>query len=101
MNEITETELADQVAAATLTVPGVAGLHSGPFGEVATYLVGRRVEGVRLRADEAEVHAAITFGTDIEGVAAAIRTAVEPLVAVPVRVTIEDVVEQGQKHRSP
>ncbi|MFD4183444.1 hypothetical protein ACFWPB_20405, partial [Rhodococcus sp. NPDC058514] len=43
-----ETEPADLIADAVLAVPGVAGLHGGMFGEVATYLPGRRVLGVAL-----------------------------------------------------
>lgn len=37
--------VADSVAAAALSVPGVSRLHGGSFGEVATYLAGRQVEG--------------------------------------------------------
>ena len=36
----------DAVAAAVRACPGVSGLDSGPFGEVASYLPGRKVEGV-------------------------------------------------------
>lgn len=42
---------ADRVAEAVLAVPGVAGLNGGAFGEVATYLPGRRVVGVADRGD--------------------------------------------------
>ena len=42
------TEPADVVAAAVRSVPGVAGLHAGMFGEVGTYLPGRRVAGIRI-----------------------------------------------------
>lgn len=39
---------AERIAAAVLAVPGVVGLHDGAFGEIATYLPGRRVPGVRI-----------------------------------------------------
>ena len=49
-------DLADRVAAAVRNVPGVADLHTGAFGEVATHLPGRRVGGVQIRADHCAVH---------------------------------------------
>ena len=39
-------DIADRVAAAVIAVPGVAFLHGGVFGEIGTYLPGRRVSGV-------------------------------------------------------
>jgi len=83
--------VADLVAAATLTVPGVTGLHAGSFGEVATYLPGRRVEGVRLRRNVAEVHVAVAMGASLLDVAAVVRDTVAPLVGTPVEVVVEDV----------
>lgn len=85
-------ELADLVAAAVLSVPGVAGLHTGSFGEVATYLPGRRVNGVRLREDATEVHVTLLYGTPVLDTAEKIRSAVAPLVAGGVEVSIEDIV---------
>ena len=41
--------LVDRVERAVLAVDGVQGLHAGVLGEVATYLPGRRVGGLRLR----------------------------------------------------
>ena len=87
-------EQADRIAAATLAVPGVAGLHAGMFGEVATYLPGRRVTGVRIGADAVEVHVSVVVDDDvpIRATARAIQRAVAPLTALPVNVTVEDVV---------
>ena len=51
---------ADLVADAALSVPGVVGLHRGAFGEVATYLPGRRVEGVRLTDQLCAVHIVVS-----------------------------------------
>jgi len=82
---------ADVLAAAVLAVDGVAGLHGGMFGEVGTYLPGRRVAGVALHDAGAEVHIAVRFGVDVQLVATAVRAAAAPLVGGPVDVVIEDV----------
>ena len=39
-----------------LSCPGVVAMHGGFAGEVATYLPGNRVVGVRILADSVEVH---------------------------------------------
>jgi hypothetical protein len=86
-------ERADVVAELVLGVPGVAGLHPGMFGEVGTYLPGRRVAGIRFGDDTIAVHIAIRDGADARETAAAVRAAVSrswPGVAVDV--TVEDVV---------
>lgn len=83
---------ADAVAAAVTSVPGVGGLHGGSFGEVATYLPGRRVPGVRLTDEIAEIHVAVVMGSSIRDVADAVVAAVTPLVSTPVQVVVEDVV---------
>ncbi len=56
-------ELADEVAAAVLSVDGVVGLHGGMFGEAATYLPGRRVTGVRLGENATEVRLTLASAT--------------------------------------
>lgn len=94
-------EPADVIRATVLAVPGVADMHSGTFGEVGTYLPGRRVDGVRIRADVTEVHVALTWGSPVLAVADDIRAAVEPLVGTPVDVSIQDVVpDQPQLRRT-
>lgn len=85
-------EPADLIAAAVLSVPGVAGLHSGAFGEVATYLPGRRVAGVRVGDELIEVHVTVVYGTPVQETADQVRTAVAALVTTPVEVRIEDIV---------
>ncbi len=85
-------EPADQVATAALSVPGVAGLHAGSFGEVGTYLPGRRVAGIRLTDEVTEIHLAVVMGAAIPEVAARVVSAVTPLVGTPVQVFVEDVV---------
>lgn len=86
-----EEDLADRVVAAVLAVPGVVRLHAGAFGEVATYLPGRAVTGVRLRPDEAEVHLVVSAGRPIPEVAGNVHEAVRALVSEPVHVFVEDV----------
>ena len=84
--------LADAVAAAARSVPGVADLHTGAFGEVATYLPRRRVNGVRLRDDVTEIHVVLSWGSPLLQTADRVRAAVSGLVTTPVEVTVEDVV---------
>ncbi len=84
-------ELADQVAAAVLTVRGVTGLHGGMFGETATYLPGRRVPGVRLTENVTDIHLSLAYGAPVFVTAHQVRTAVAALVPGPVNVTVEDV----------
>ena len=50
---------ADEIAAVALAVPDVTRLHAGRFGEVATYLPGRRVTGVKIGDDLIEVHVVV------------------------------------------
>ncbi|MGW0042803.1 hypothetical protein [Rhodococcus sp. NPDC003348] len=88
MNETTDAEV---VAAQALTVPGVCELHGGMFGEVATYLPGRRLLGVRVTDTECAVHVVVAYPHNVVEVAQAVHRVVEPLVAVPVTVTVEDV----------
>ncbi len=90
--EPTGAELADQVAAAVLAVRGVTGLHGGVFGETATYLPGRRVPGVRLTENVADIHLSLAYGAPVFATAQQVRTAVAALVPGPVNVTVEDVV---------
>jgi uncharacterized alkaline shock family protein YloU len=89
--------LATAVADAVLLAPGVAGLRSGRFGEVATYLPGRRIQGVRLRPDGVTVDVAVLFGHSVFAVAEAVRSVVREIVGeLPVDVTVDDVVPGTQ-----
>lgn len=98
MNEPTD---AERVAARTLTVPGVSALHGGMFGEVATYLPGRRLLGVRVTDAECAIHVVVSYPHNVVDVARAVHRAVEPLVAVPVTVTVEDVAQAGEPAPAP
>lgn len=82
----------DAVAAAALGCPLVAGMSGGRFGEVATYLPGRRLVGVRVEGEEVEVHVVARWGTPLPEVADAVRRAVAPFVdGRAVTVYIEDI----------
>ncbi|NIZ90380.1 Asp23/Gls24 family envelope stress response protein [Kineococcus rubinsiae] len=83
-------ETADAIAAQVLAVPGVAGLHAGRFGEVATYLPGRRVTGVKLGEDRVEVHVVLLYSAPLLAVAQRIHAVVAAVVEVPVQVFVED-----------
>lgn len=95
MTDVTDAgALADAVATAALAVPGVTRLHAGTFGEVATYLPGRRVDGVRVRPDSVEVHVVTTWESPVLPTADAVRVAVQQVPGVtgrPVDVTVDDV----------
>lgn len=92
--------VADLVAEAVLSVSGVAALNSGPFGEIATYLPGRRIPGIRVGTDHCAVHLTAEYPADLSAIADAVRAAVETVVGPPVNVTIEDV-QFEQKQVSP
>ncbi|CAM2834162.1 Asp23/Gls24 family envelope stress response protein [Prescottella defluvii] len=81
---------AELAAQAALAVPQVVGLHGGEFGEVATYLPGRRVTGVRIDDTRCSVHVTVRYPADLFATAERIRDAVREVVSVPVDVTIED-----------
>lgn len=86
-----EPTTADDVAALVSAVPDVVRLHAGRFGEVATYLPGRRVTGVKLGDDLIEVHVVVAGQVPIRETARLIHAAVARLVATPVHVYVEDV----------
>jgi uncharacterized alkaline shock family protein YloU len=82
---------ADAIAAAALACSGVAGLHGGPLNDVAAYLPGRTVRGVRLAQGWVEVHVVGRYGTNLPAVAEEVRAAVTPAAGgLPVEVHIDD-----------
>ncbi|MBJ7338818.1 Asp23/Gls24 family envelope stress response protein [Mycolicibacterium sp.] len=90
---MSEPDRADLIAAAVTAVPGVAGLHAGMFGEVATYLPGHRVSGIRTNADGVtEVHVTLLYGAPVRDTAALIRDAAARVAGGTVDVTVEDIV---------
>ena len=87
----TSAELADTVAEAVRALPGVDDLHAGALGEVATYLPGRRVGGVRLLEPGCEVHLVLTWGAPVAATTQMVREVVQTVTGGPVHVTVEDV----------
>lgn len=90
----------DLIAQAVIGVPGVSGLHAGVLGEVATYLPGRRVKGVRLREPGWEIHVVLDWGAPIAATSDAIRSTVRPMVTGPVDVTVGDIAPPSAKAAS-
>jgi hypothetical protein len=83
---------ADSIAAATTACPSVARMSAGDLGEVATYLPGRRVEGVRISDDGVEVHVVARWDVSLPAAADEIREALKRVVGdLPVSVFIDDV----------
>lgn len=76
-----ERDDAEAVACAALAVDGVHDLHPGWWGEVATYLPGRRVTGVRLHERRCEVHLVLAPGASVIATVDAVRDAVRAALA--------------------
>jgi hypothetical protein len=84
---------ADVIAAAVLACPAVVSLHAGGgMRQVATYLPGRRVAGVRADERSVEVSVVAAAGVALPDVAAQVRSALAPLAGLrAVDVHIADV----------
>ena len=82
----------DAVAAAVLGCAGVAGLDGGRFGEVTSYLPGRKVPGVVVSGGRVRVQIRSRWGVPAPGLAALITTVLAPLTGSrPVDVAIADI----------
>lgn len=84
-------ELADRIAKATLSVPGVRRLHGGGYAEVGTYLAGRRIVGVRTGPQGTEVHVVVSADQPLPVTVGRIRRALEHLAPGPIHIHVEDV----------
>lgn len=83
---------ADVVAEAATSCRSVAGLSSGPFRDVATYLPHRRVFGVRVTADHLEIHVVAKWGPPLARVGEEVQAAVRSVAGtLPVEVFIDDI----------
>jgi hypothetical protein len=71
----------DAVAAAVRACPGVEALHGGHPQRIATYLPGRRIEGVRIERQAVVVQVRTRWGVPAVELAAQIRATVAPLAA--------------------
>jgi hypothetical protein len=70
---------ADRIAAAVQANREVAGLDGGRYGEIATYLPGRRVSGVRIRPDSVTIGVIGRYPATAAEIDACVRAAVGPL----------------------
>lgn len=81
----------DAIAAAVLACSTVAGLSGGIAGEVATYLPGRRVTGLRIDDTTVTVHVIGRYGPTMTEISNQVTRAVTPLAGGrQVGVVIED-----------
>ena len=85
----------DELAALVLAVPGVAGLHAGPFDGVTTRLLRRGVAGLRRSPAAVEVHLVLAAGHPAQAVVQQVHAVVAARVDVPVRVHVRDVLDAG------
>ena len=82
----------DAVAAAVLGCAGVAGLDGGRFGEVTSYLPGRKVPGVVVSGGRVTVQIRSRWAVPAPGLAALITAVLAPLTGRrPVDVVIADI----------
>jgi len=84
-------DVTDSIANAVLAIPGVHDLHAGGAGQVATYLPGRRVDGIRAIDGGYDVHIVLSWGHQVSATADAVRAVVQQFNAGRVDVTVEDV----------
>lgn len=80
------------VAGAATACPGVRGLVGGSPVEVATYLPGERVLGVRVGPGWAEVHLVGEYGVSLAETAGRVREAIQRAVPDPAGPVAVDVV---------
>ena len=93
----------DAVAAAVRGCAGVAGLDGGQFGEVASYLPGRKVEGIVVSGGRVTVQIRSQWAVPVPELAALIRAVLAPLTGHrPVDVVIADIDDPpGMPPRAP
>ena len=92
----------DAVAAAVAGCAGVAGLDSGQFGEVASYLPGRQVPGVVVRPESVLVQVRSRWGVRAADLLAQITAAVTPAAAGRrVVVVIGDIDDPPRRRPAP
>jgi hypothetical protein len=88
MSPVPEMPDADAIAAAVSTCQSVSGVTGGLAGEVATYLPGRRVAGIRVNPGSVEVHVVARYGSTPAAIFREVRAAVAAAVPGPVQVDV-------------
>ncbi len=82
----------DAVAAAVRGCAGVSGLDGGQYGEVATYLPGRTVQGIVVHGSRVRVQVRSAWGVEAPLLATLITAALAPLTGGrPVDIVIADI----------
>ncbi|WP_410586330.1 hypothetical protein [Amycolatopsis sp. lyj-23] len=89
-----------RIAAAVLAVPGVAGLHGGRFGEIATLGPPQRVAGVRVRDRDVTIAVTARYPLMATELAAAVRSAAG-VAGRAVHVVVADIVEPRSAQEQP
>lgn len=88
--------VAERVVQAVASCPAVAGLSGGPYSTVATYLPGRTLLGVAVRAGEVEVCVTVWYKLALAAAAQQVRDAVAAVTpGRTVNVIIGDVAMPG------
>ena len=80
---------AERIATAVQAARHIAGLDSGRHGEIATYLPGRRVGGVRIRPESVTIGVIGRYPATTTDIDTCVRAAVGPLDR-PLQVHITD-----------
>lgn len=95
------TDQLDQIRSTVLAVPAVLDLDGGALGEIATYLPGRRVAGIRVTQDDAlEVHIVADLSQPLMDTASHVRTALTLFQPSRVDVVIEDVSTRDEYNKT-
>jgi hypothetical protein len=82
---------ADVVVELVTKIPGVFGMHGGTAGQVATFLPGRRIPGVRVSAAGNQVHITLDGSSQVSDVVPLIHDVLATVITGPLDVFIEDI----------
>lgn len=87
---------AARIADAVCRVDGVVGLHGGAHDEIATYLLGERVIGVRLDDASGEIHIVVDTRRPAHIVGNEVRAVAEAISNLPMTVVVADLAVEQQ-----
>ena len=90
----------DAIARAVKACADVAELSGGRFGEVASYLPGRRVPGVSVQPDVVELHVKARWGASAGDLYAQVSSVLAPLIDRRLDVVVADI-DDPPSERSP
>ena len=93
-----DADTAAAVRDAATTVPGVAALYAGEFGQVGTFAGERAILGVRVDDEQVQVHIVARYGIPLSDTAAGIGAVVAPLLAGrSLRIAVQDILLPGEQ----